>query len=73
MASVSNRHRAFGGPMLIARDPRDYGEVRWIGIGRIAPGAILTVVFTARRGKRRLISARAASRKERSSYEKALQ
>ena len=59
--------------ILVVIDPRSYSEVRWIGIGRIDPAAVLTVVFTERRDRRRLISARPASRKERKRYDEALQ
>jgi uncharacterized DUF497 family protein len=51
-------------------------EERWITLGEIAPGVVLLVVhlaFAAEDGEEvvRLISARAATRKERRSYEEA--
>ena len=71
--SFDQAQRIFDGQILAAPDPRSYGEVRWICIGRLGPRALLTVVFTERRGKRRLISARPSSRKERKRYEEAVQ
>ena len=46
---------------------RNYGEERYIGIGRVE-AAVIVVDYTERRGRLRLISARPASRKERQSY-----
>ena len=45
----------------------DYGEERWIAIGRVER-AILFVVFTQRGERIRLISARRATRNEQQSY-----
>jgi uncharacterized DUF497 family protein len=70
--SFEQAQRIFDRPILAAPDPRAYGEERWICIGRVGATAMLTVVFTERRGKRRLISARPASRKERRRYEEAI-
>ena len=46
----------------------DYGETRYIGIGRNRKLIILTVVFTERKPRLRIISARRANKKERSLY-----
>jgi uncharacterized DUF497 family protein len=48
---------------------RDYGEVRVSAIGQ-SEGQILACVYTDRDGKRRIISLRRASRKERHDYRK---
>ncbi len=49
-------------------DRRDYGEDRYISIGRIGRAARIVVAHTNRDGRTRLISARPASRKERQAY-----
>ena len=49
-----------------------YGEQRTAAVGRIG-AAYITVVYTWRDGKRRIISARPARRKERQNYERARQ
>ena len=48
---------------------RDYGESRWITIGVVLM-VTYTVVYTMRETSLRIISARYASRKERSMYSK---
>ena len=61
--------RIFNGPALSRVDDRlNYGEVRTIGIGVVDNLAVLTVVYTERSNSIRLISARAASRRERKIY-----
>jgi len=70
-----NRHisfawasRIFAGRVIERPDGRkDYGEARILATGRVDHN-ILTVVFTVRNGKYRIISARLASRKERSAW-----
>ena len=63
----------FDAPRLTRPDRRfAYGEIRLIGIGTIGGRVFLTVVYTERLGKTRLISARPASRRERRDYEQAL-
>jgi uncharacterized protein len=53
-----------------AEDNRiDYGETRWISIGK-AFNLILVIVYTIRDAKIRIISARIASKKERDQYNK---
>jgi uncharacterized DUF497 family protein len=47
---------------------RDYGEPRFIAFG-VAESRILAVVYTWRRGARRIISARSAHSRERRFYE----
>ena len=56
--------RIFDGTVVTWSDTReDYGENRYISIGKVA-NAFLVVVHTDRGGNIRLISARPASRKE---------
>lgn len=56
-------------PMYEITDTRrDYGEVRYIGIGRNNQMVVLTVVFTDRESRIRIISARPASKNERKLY-----
>jgi hypothetical protein len=58
----------FGDPdRLLRLDPRPYGEERYQAIGRVQ-GRFLHVVFTMRDGTCRIISARRASRRERTNY-----
>jgi hypothetical protein len=59
---------AFDFDMLVRRDEReDYGEERFIGIGRIMSVEIV-LVWTIRENKIRIISARQANKKERNIY-----
>ena len=53
-------------------DSHDYGEDRFILIGRAADG-VLTVVYTERNGRVRIISAREANDYERRNYHSAAQ
>jgi uncharacterized DUF497 family protein len=53
-------------------DSEDYGEDRFLLIGRAADG-VLTVVYTERNGRFRIISAREASDYERRDYHRAAQ
>lgn len=56
--------RIFEGPVVTRVDERkDYGEDRYITIGRVARG-VLVVAHTHRESRIRLISARPASRRE---------
>ncbi len=58
----------FDGPTLESRDRRqDYGEQRVKAIGSVA-GHVLVCVYTDRDAARRIISLRAANRKERDAY-----
>jgi uncharacterized DUF497 family protein len=60
--------RIFKGPTVEAEDTRrDWGETRMAAYGE-AEGQVLFVVYTWRRGVRRLISARKAGADERRAY-----
>lgn len=56
----------------VVDDRLDYGEVREISFGALGDATIVAVVHTDRSGRRRLISARRASAKERTFYERPL-
>ena len=61
--------RIFEGPVVTGIDQRkDYGEDRYITIGRVARDVLIVVAYTNRDGRIRLISARPASRKEKQTY-----
>ena len=61
--------RIFEGPVLTWLDDRkDYGEDRYISIGKVESVALIVVAHTSRDDRIRLISARPASRKERQAY-----
>jgi uncharacterized protein len=61
--------KVFKGPFAIERldDREDYGEDRFILIGT-AEGTVLTVVYTERNSRIRLISARQATKREQDDY-----
>ena len=61
--------KVFGDPFGIERldDREDYGEERFILIGT-AEEAVITVVYTERNGRFRIISARRATRHEQDDY-----
>jgi uncharacterized DUF497 family protein len=60
--------QVFFGDYVEREDRRyDYGERRYVVTGE-AHGRIITVVWTPRQGRRRIISARLASSRERSLY-----
>jgi uncharacterized DUF497 family protein len=64
--------RVFDGDLIEYEDKRhDYGERRYVAIGPIE-GEIFAVVYTWRRGRRRIISARRASRRERDAYRRTI-
>jgi uncharacterized protein len=65
--------KMFVGPLLACLDTReDYGEDRWIGIGRIA-GRTAVIVFTLREPDVvRVVSLRKATSRERKEYEEAI-
>lgn len=66
--------RIFDGPTVDWIDDRlDYGEERTISLGMIEGVAVLVVVHTDRDNAMRLISARPATRSERTRYEEAIQ
>ena len=63
----------FGGPVLTRLDNRkDYGEDRYISIGKLEE-TLIVVAHTRRKGCIRIISARPASRKERRKYDGQIQ
>ena len=64
--------RVFEDPNLLERRDRqrDYGELRFQVIG-VAGNVVLFVVYTLRKGRIRIISARKATRNERNRYVKA--
>lgn len=58
----------FDGPILEIEDTRkDYGEIRFFGIGLLRDMEI-SIVYTRKRNKIRLISARRARKDERQKY-----
>jgi hypothetical protein len=62
----------FSGPILDALDEReDYGEERMIALG-MAVGTVYRVVYTFRRSRIRIISARKASRNEQEIYHRSI-
>ena len=62
----------FERPLLIARDSsHSHTEKRYAALGQTASGRRLTIVFTIRDDRVRVISARAMSRRERRMYEQA--
>ncbi len=67
--SFEDASRAFSGPMLSrVDDRREYGEERWIALGRIEDIAVV-IAYTIRFDKVRIISARKANRNETKAYE----
>jgi hypothetical protein len=65
--------QVFEGPVVTwVDDRRDYGETRAVSIGIVKGSAILTLVHTDRAGRRRIISARPASERERYRYDQAI-
>ena len=64
--------RIFDGDYIEQQDRRhEYGERRFIAIGRIG-GSVFVVVYVCRAGRRRIISARRANRRERNVYTKTI-
>ncbi len=54
--------------MIVKEDTRiDYGETRYIGIGKVSE-KIIVIVYTLRKTVIRLISARLANKKEKQIY-----
>mgnify|MGYP001811319750 CR=1 FL=1 len=67
--SFEEAQEIFFGIVFTFIDERfDYDEIREISIGSIQGVVIVTVVYTERNGKIRLISARKATPKERRQY-----
>ena len=67
--SFETAAKVFSNPFGIERldDRQDYGEERFILIGT-AEEAVITVVYTERNGRVRIISARRATRHEQDDY-----
>jgi uncharacterized DUF497 family protein len=61
----------FGQPLLVSRSPKGEPEVRYAALGKSYGSRLLTVVFTIRARRIRVISARPMSRTERKFYEEA--
>ncbi|MDP1681694.1 MAG: BrnT family toxin [Burkholderiales bacterium] len=61
----------FGDPVAYTFADPDHsvGEKRWLTFGMSVQKRVLAVIYTERRGKVRLISARRATKHERSIYE----
>jgi uncharacterized protein len=61
----------FGDPLAVTFADPDHsvGEERWLMFGLSEAGGVLSVIFTHRRRKYRIISARPATRHERKTYE----
>ena len=67
--SFEQARQIFHGPIVSWEDRRfSYNETRTISIGMMGKAVLVTVVHTDRSGTTRIISARAASRKERKRY-----
>ena len=61
----------FGDSMEITYPDPDHsvGEMRWLSFGMSSRERVLAVIYTERRGKVRLVSARVATKHERKIYE----
>jgi uncharacterized DUF497 family protein len=61
--------------ILIVRDDlrRDYGEDRWLGIGKIRARTVVVVFAERGANNIRIISLRKANRREQKEYEEAIQ
>jgi hypothetical protein len=61
----------FGDAMALTFPDPDHsvGEARWLSFGMSSRGRVLAVIYTERRGKVRLVSARIATKHERKFYE----
>ena|SRR5262252_2970141 len=60
----------FNKPLLVTRSPKGTKEIRYVALGKTYGSRLLTVVFTVRANRIRVISARPMSRGERKVYEK---
>lgn len=68
--SFANVARVFAAPMLVDLDDRfDYGEDRWIGIGRLQSRVVVVVYSEPDEETIRIISLRKALSHERNAYE----
>lgn len=59
----------FNAPLIIARSSERGAEIRYAALGKTYGSRLLTVVFTVRANKIRIIIARPMSRNERKLYE----
>ncbi len=65
---MSRAGRIFDGDVITVPDERrDYGETRFITIGRL-DGRMVVTVWTQRDGARRIISLRKANEREQAAY-----
>ncbi len=60
----------FNKPLLVAQSSKGGAETRYAALGKTYGARLLTVVFTVRANRIRVISARPMSRRERKLYEK---
>ena len=60
----------FNKPLVVTRSSKGGKEIRHVALGKTYGSRLLTVVFTIRANRIRVISARPMSRNERSVYEK---
>ena len=60
----------FNKPLVVARSSKGGKEIRYVALGKTYGSRLLTVVFTFRANRIRVISARPMSRNERKVYEK---
>jgi uncharacterized DUF497 family protein len=58
--------------LIVADERFDYGEARWLALGRIK-SQLVSLAFTLRGDRIRVISLRRASRKERALYDEQVQ
>jgi len=69
---VTNRESEeifFNKPLVIARSSKGGKEIRYVALGKTHGSRLLTVVFSVRARRIRVISARPMSRNERKVYE----
>ena len=60
----------FNKPLVVTRSSKEEKEIRYVALGKTYGSRLLTVVFTVRANRIRVISARPMSRNERKLYEK---
>lgn len=60
----------FNNPLVVAPGSKIGREIRYAALGKTYGSRLLTVIFTVRSSRVRVISARPMSRKERKIYEK---
>jgi len=60
----------FNKPLVVALSSKGGREIRYVALGKTYGSRLLTVVFTVRANRVRVISARPMSRNERKVYEK---